>query len=395
MKKGINIIGVCLFFVLLLCPFVLTLISRGVVHKAIDVERYGYLEEYTFPEISMTNYLNGKFQEDFQKWWENNFSGRNFLTRTYNQIRYNAFGQGNENSGVEVGKEHVLFETAYIKEYLKMGDEYNYSLDDNRKSMENFVFELAQLDGKLKERGIDLVVYTTPAKADYCSEFFSKKYDGINNEGKRGIELFRELMAKQPQIMYLDGQKYIDEHLDSDIPVFYKTGSHWSRPAEQLITVELWNRIEEKNGLNNAISLTELKSSAKPYWRDADICDLLNLWKEDMDESYYEYTMDTSKMNHDESLSILLQGDSYGIGFCKDYYDNKLGDDLTYINYNLYYTQKNGDNIPISGFEDMDFDAMLKDLDVIIIQTTNYRIRAYSDGFVSYLNAYLDENRLQ
>lgn len=392
MKKIVNYISVVLFMLLLTTPLVLTFFSRAVLNRNIDVAMNGNFDNYFFPEIRPAAFLDGSFQNEFQEWWSNEFSGKNFLTKNYNQIQYSVFHHLGENSGIEVGKDNVLFEKIYIDEYLKRGDAFDYSLQDNIDNMQNFVSELSELNDKLNERGIALLVYTAPVKSDCLNDYFPALTGEERTEQERGIDVFREMIAKRPQIAYLDGQKYIEENLEKSIPVFYKTGSHWSRPAEQLVTLEIWNRLRDLTGLSvKQLEIGRLEKSDKPYWRDSDIFDLMNVWYGDKDEVYYQYEMLTMDSGDFAEPKILLQGDSFAVGFGKEFYDRELGTDLTYINYDYYYTQNNGGANPINGFDDIDFEALLDGLDIVIVETTNCNIRSYSSGFVAYLNDYLDK----
>ena len=95
------------------------------------------------PVFSWESWNEGVFQTDFDKWLEDHIGFRNFFVRINNQIDFSLFGEVHAD-GVVLGKENVLYEFDYIREYTG-NDFVGYYLIDKR------IRQLTFLQKHLKE----------------------------------------------------------------------------------------------------------------------------------------------------------------------------------------------------------------------------------------------------
>jgi hypothetical protein len=181
--------------------------------------------------LTLEAWFDGTYQENRNKYINEQFGFRNTAVRLHNQIAFSLFRKAKAN-GVIIGKEDYLYEIKYINAY-RGAEEFNQSeLDSN-------LFMLKAIQSKLKERGIEFVVVMNPGKASFYSEFipdefpmvsdrsyYSEYQKGLESQGIQHIDFgkwFREMKGKTPA------------------PLFPKTGIHWSQYGATLAADSLVN----------------------------------------------------------------------------------------------------------------------------------------------------------
>ena len=169
-----------------------------------------------------------------------------------------------------------------------------------------------------------MVVYTTPSKAIFQTGCIPQRYLDEKVDAKRAIDVFNEEIAKT-DIVYLNSSAYLENYKNEEWPIFYNTGIYWSRPAEQLISQKITELIAESYSVPvKTIQLTELQKQTIPYWRDADVYDLLNIWCGKMDTEYYQFSIEANVPETYANYNVLLQGGSFGKGLKKDFLEKIL-----------------------------------------------------------------------
>ena len=86
------------------------------------------------PSLTLSSYMEGAYQANYDSWYSQHFAGRSYLVRSYSDILYSIFKKS-PTSQVVIGKEGQLFETSYIKEYLGLrgiasAEYYNELMND-------------------------------------------------------------------------------------------------------------------------------------------------------------------------------------------------------------------------------------------------------------------------
>ena len=90
-----------------------------------------------------------------------------------------------------------------------------------------------------------------------------------------------------------------------------------------------------------------------------------------------------------DKLNILKQGGSFSEGLEHDYYSFFPNESYVYLNYNTYAVE-NGVWRPISGWEEIDLASYLDRADYVVIEVNDCVLPSYSNGFVEYLDLFLD-----
>ncbi len=342
-----------------------------------DDELKGFFDEYNIGEFSLSNWKSSGFQSSFNDYWSHNFPGRNAMIKNYNQFRYSLFSLG---QGV-VGSGDTIYADWAPKDYFVTEETYDGELESNREVVDTFLAQLESLNEKLELRGIYFIVFTTPNKVEYMYDEVPLKYK-IHNGRTRIFDYFSQCVD-QYNINYFDSKKSFSQAT----PVFYNTGIHTSRTAEQEMAAALIDVLSGHIDIST-VSLGEIKQSNEPFWRDTDGWDLQNVYKKQQN-IYYQYE-EMVEEKVDNYPTILLQGGSYCEGLRKMLLENELSD-VNYINYNATLFDKEDTPIVFNGdWDQLDWDNLLN-TDAIVVEMNESVIKDLSNGFVEYLNNYLDK----
>lgn len=383
------------FVLVIYAPLGVSMLSKCVGHR-IDAQLAGNFAVDTETPLTAQTLWNGSFQRYFETKWDAGFGLHGAVIKAYNQLRYSLFHEGTR----IVGKDGSIFEPLYI--YTQMGypAEYSCNSQENRDQVEAYVERLNAVAEMLEQNGKHFMVYMTPNKADFDFPAIPDKYLAGYEEGEilTSISFFRELQSRGKfRFFYLDSAERIREQ-DPDWPVFYKTGIHWSRPAEQYISQlmieSMGEQLEEKTAL---LHLGALRESTTPYWRDADLYDLLNIWWGQRDKIYYEYEVSSV---HQDTVhpDVLLIGGSFAMGLERDLAEQHISETVKYINFDYgagySYVRENFDNgrlTELKSMETLDFQALLDSSDIVILELNEAVLlqKSAEDVFLEHLEAFL------
>lgn len=370
------------FLTILYLPFGLAFVSE---HSGLscDVPLKGYTDAMQKPRLTASTFWDGSYQSGYAAWYEANLKPRGVLTKTYATIQYNCFNLGNR----PIGKNGDIFELAYINSELCIGGYADYSKPDHWLEMSEYVDKLQTLKEKLEGFGKYLYVYVAPSKADFNYDNIPDKYTALSSQDAvRGVDAFKQLISETdvPYLICADAK----DHLR--YPAFYHSGIHWSRTFEQETSAYLvkeFARITGKNYRN--ILLGEVNESSVPYWRDADVWDLLNVWNE-LDETYYEYSSQQEVKERYDKIGVLIHGDSFSMGLRKDILDQYPFEHVYRINNDQYWEAQDGVQNKIISWDSLDISKWLDQTDIVVIESTEPNLEKYSYGFVDYLLGFLD-----
>ena len=385
MKERAKRSTIIIYMVLMCFPLVLTLVSFA-NGKVWDITLKGYAETYDRPIFSMESYKSGEFQTEFVNWWGHNFKPRNIVVKIWNQYRFTLF-KANEIGDV-VGKDDDLISIGYIDEYICQKDNYNFKNVANQEQMDQFIDDLEYISQQLKNRNKVFLVYSTPNKVDYDFDNLPFRYKVlVNKQGLRAIDYFREKIV-DTSVDYLDTNEilqFVQEK--SSFPVFYSTGHHISRAAEQMMSQEIIAKVKRKRQDSYGLEILDLQNSAIPYWRDTDLWDMLNVYQKPQ-ETYYKYN--TRRSENGEKLNWLVQGGSFAQGLTTDLVENQIGNEKN-IFYNQYTVDEDGTMTPFSDWQELDLDSLIDNSDVIVVEVMEQTLNTYNNGYVSYLRETLEK----
>lgn len=374
-----------LFIVLITIPLLFTSIYK-VTDIKLDTSLQGNFDTVNKPEYSVSNWFSGELQNEFVAYLNNNYVSKGWMQKTYNQLRYSLFSEGDW----IVGNNGSIFGDYWISDALILGDVYNYSLPENQTKMQEYVAQLESIHEKLQKVDKQLIVYTTPSKGVFNMDEIPQRYLKEKKEAQRAIDVFNQYIS-ETNVVYFNSTEYLLQYTDEEWPVFYKTGIHWSRPAEQLVCKELLELIKHtQEGSTKTISIEQLAVSETPYWRDMDVYSLLNIWNGETDKLYYEFNTQTVIPENYKEYTVLAQGGSFGEGLKKQYLDSGIGYQFYDIFYNQALRDSNWNATAFNDWSELPFQELLDETDIIIIEISEAGLASYSDGYVAYLSQFLN-----
>ena len=169
--------------------------------------------------LTLEAWFDGTYQENRNKYINEQFGFRNIAVRLHNQIAFSLFGKAKAN-GVIIGKEDYLYEIKYINAFRGAEDVSQTKVDSN-------LVMLKALQSKLKEKGVELVVVLNPGKASFYPEFIPDEFPHVSDrsyysEYQKGLN--------EKGIQHVDFGKWFREIKGTTVaPLFPKTGIHWSQ----------------------------------------------------------------------------------------------------------------------------------------------------------------------
>jgi hypothetical protein len=259
-------------------------------------------------KLSLKGILDGSFQSQFEKWFNECLPLRSTMTYIYNQILYTIFDS--TDTYIQIGKENYLIEPTYPQAYLM---EFN---DDTSDLLKNKVNLLVSLQKELEIHNKEFLVIITPSKASIYPDklpsaympYVSRKMNG--EYLPNGYEVFINY-AKESGLNYFDRHEMFEKLRKRNIDVFVKGGAHWTGQAAVPYFNELSSVISQM--LKIPIGIVQIDNENKllgiPFNEDDDLVNLLNLYKPDY--NFISNHITTSIVDSGYYPSIFLIGGSF------------------------------------------------------------------------------------
>lgn len=371
-----------IFLSVIYIPIVLTIVSN-VTGWMLDEKLNGYTDITEMPHFSIDSYLSGEFQAKSTDYFEGMFCPHGVLTKLYSTVQYNLFQLGNQ----VIGYHNDIFEENYI--YAELGlDAWDYSGEWNQLNARNFIEQLEEVQKKLEQFDKTLFFYVSSSKAEVDYSNIPQKYKNMALANPvRGTDYLRSLL-EESSIPFIFASDLAERQT---YPAYYKTGSHWSCTYEQEVSKVLLEKISKISGKKyRGIKLGEVEVSDRPFSRETDIYDLLNVWNK-VDDTYYSYELCKEYPDNYDRLNLLIQGDSFGVGFFTNILETYPNENVYYIDYANYVLNKQHEYDRFdSEWNNLDLPKYLDAVDVIVIEMTPPNMTGYTWGFIEYLSQVLD-----
>ncbi|MEZ5146596.1 MAG: hypothetical protein R2759_05790 [Bacteroidales bacterium] len=330
------------------------------------------------PVFSWESWNEGVFQTDFDKWLEDHIGFRNFFVRINNQIDFSLFSEVHAD-GVVLGKENVLYEFDYIREYTG-NDFVGYYLIDKR------IRQLTFLQKHLKENfDIDLVLVFEPGKANYLPEFIPDQYL-INKKSPTNFQVYKNT-AENYKTNFINWNDWYINSIKplANYPVYTKYGIHWSEygmtfALDSMISfIENTRHIDLREMIIDSLAIEDCSRTP-----DYDIGAALNLMFRLPEHEKFAYP--AYKFGPTEGKDfpmVLVAGDSYywnifNSGIARELFKNQA---FWYFN-NLVYPDTYSDTTTVN---DLNLKEEIEKQDVIFLMVTGRFLYKFDWGFVNKL----------
>ena len=230
-----------------------------------------------FPELTFESYKNNSFQNNLNKYSQENFAFREWALRFYNQYLWSFYHKTNAEIVME-GKEGYLYENLCVRDHYQS---LMYNVTDDTTFMLNLfetdALRMWKVQELLKEHDIHIFVNIPPGKNDIYPEYLP---ENVYNDKPDGVHAYDYYKPKFDElgINYIDHVTYFQDIKDKvDYPLFPKTGTHWTNIAASYAFDSIIKYMEvlgDRNLLNVQLSEKYIDKNRHP---DNDLEQLLNL----------------------------------------------------------------------------------------------------------------------
>ena len=333
--------------------------------------------------LSTRDILDGSAQRNFGDWLQENIPGRKALIKFRNQIMY-SLCQSSPNNNVIIGKDDNLFEYAYIDNYIGI----NHRVDAERISEQ--IDKLETLNNLLEQSGKAMYVFITPSKARFCHDKIPDKYAKAGKTEIYGADysLFTQLVAKT-DLKVFDSVQYIQDHRDdSDVPLYYASGIHWSNVWGSIVASRFCDYIRETSKYDLDVITVSSERSDDILYPDADLYDSCNLIFPPREEYYIPIY--TKAIEGSDKPNVFCRGDSFmGQSLSALIKQGVFGDNVHFEN-NFYFTENYSTMQMLSSttaYDEVGTDLLdyLRNTDILIFEANEINLDGIGYGFVDYL----------
>jgi len=293
------------FFLFILIFIVLLLPVLQKIYPIIKLNQLGGAFTPTEkPVFSTADWFSEKYQQQYNKYLEENIGFHEFLVKLHNTLDFVLFKKANV-EGVVTGKKNYMFEEDYILEY-------NGYLFIGKTPIERKVRQIKFLQDYLKKNfNIDFIPIFEPGKASFFPEFIPDRYHPEKNV-ITNYKYYIECCNKY-KIRFIDMNSwFMTMKSTSKYPLFPQYGIHWSTYGAILAMDSLSKFIENCRNINMPdIIIKNIKYTDSLQGVDYDLGKSMNLL----------YQMPTYKMAYPEITflnnktktkpSVLVIGDSF------------------------------------------------------------------------------------
>jgi len=252
-------------------------------------------------DFTVAGWFSGEYQEQYEKFFNENFGFRNFFVRLDNQIAYNLFNKAKANE-VIIGKEGYLYEMNYLLAYA--GKDF-IGEDSIRANMQRLKFVQDYLQ---KENKTVLLVFA-PGKGSFYPEYIPDEY--LIDKGPRNYDYCLKA-CQDIGINLIDFNGYFVLQKEKSKYLLYpKYGIHWSHygMCTALDSIVHWLEKTRKVNLVNP-TWNEVKIE-EPSNIDSDIAMGMNLlWKPAADKMAYPELIFKDEKEAVKPSAIVI-GDSF------------------------------------------------------------------------------------
>ena len=225
------------------------------------------------PSFSLHGWFTRDFQDQFGKWFNQNYGARPFFVRMGNQLNYSLFNKSYmDKEQIIIGRNGQLFADYDIKPYCNPRPPIPLSL------MESRVKEIAELQDLLARRGVTFLLVITPSKAATYPEYIPSNLCHAGPFTNRGYYDFVSFLDKY-DLNYINGHVITQQAMQIEkTPLFSRGGIHWNNLGAYFTLRALIDRLK---GLTNrtagSLDLETLNVDHTPTGSDKDLAQLLNL----------------------------------------------------------------------------------------------------------------------
>ncbi len=196
----------------------------------------------SMPDFSVDRLFNGEFIQEFESYFNDNFSIRAPLISAKKWIDFHIFRTSPTNK-VLIGKDGWLFYNYTILNY------HTQSCERRARAVITTVKRLQMLERELERAGKMLVLTVAPNKATIYPEYFPKPLP-LSRCGKSQYDLFLEALRYFPIKGFVRLDTLLLDAKSSGEPIYFKADTHWNIRGAELASKALLQRISPESWEN-------------------------------------------------------------------------------------------------------------------------------------------------
>jgi glutaredoxin-related protein len=323
--------------------------------------------------FTVKGWFAGSFQQQREKFLNEDFGFRNFFVRLNNQLAFELFNKASAKS-VVVGKKNYLFEVNYIRAY-------NGSDFIGEDSILGQVKKLRLLQDTLSKLGKDLILILAPGKGSFYPEFLPGRSGG--HQEKTNYHCFRQY-ASELNLNLIDFNSYFFSMKNKSMyPLYPKFGIHWSYYGACIVADSIISYIEHLRGADlpgiywNETEIDFAKNG------DFDVAEGLNLlFNLKPDKLAYPKVEFESKASSNQPSALVISDSFYWILYNMGFQKVFSKDHFWYYNRGIYpeYFSKP------TFVDQLDIKKEILSHDVIILMAGEANLLNLGWGFIETAN---------
>ena len=323
------------------------------------------------PALSLSGWMDGSFQSQFDSYLEQHIGFRPFLVRLNNQLAYSLYNKMS-NTNIVKGKDNFLFERWFIDTYYGIGFV-------GRKKIKQQVGKLIAIDSVLKSRDIHLIVALAPGKADIYPEKIPDFMIGDASQDT-DYKVYSKMLGESGITMIDINSWFLELKPEFDRNLFTKGGTHWSRDGAIIALDSLFRLIEDKTGeRRNNIQFDGIIKTQNPKDPDIDILKISNLLFENLDTDYYYPEFHYEKTHPKTGKLISISDSFYWILF-----NSGLKSTFKEVKYWYYFNTVFPDSYKQTvTVKDIGIGTELLGSDVVLLMSSPANLKKFGWGFIN------------
>ncbi len=360
----------------ILLIFILLVLVFPAIQKMFNIIKVEWLKgaiiKIDKKELTTYNWFSGEYQEQSEKYFNENFGFRNAFIRLNNEIGFDFFRKAKAN-GVIIGKNDYLFEENYIKAY--------YGTDFiGKDSIDQRMDRLKYVQDTLKKLNKNIILIFAAGKGSYYPEYIPDKFKVKKRMTNYDYHL---KLAKDFKINYIDFNDYFlkNKHKCKH-PLYPQYGIHWSKYGMCLAADSIIRYIEKMRNIDMNNLYWKKVDIENPKDEDYDIANGMNLifklksFKMGYPQIKFENAKSKVKPN------LLVVSDSYYWGMFNFGISNVFNKSHFWYYNKEVYPETFSKPLFTS---DIDLKKEINDHDVIIIMSTQATMTDLGWGFIEKL----------
>lgn len=324
------------------------------------------------PNVAFTTsaWLSGQYQEQKEKYWNDNVGLRPDMVRMIDQVDYSIFDICHAAWTVK-GKDGHLFQQPYIDAYY--GN--NYMGKDHIRTR---CMKMKAIQDTLAKLGKTFVLAYLPSKASYYPEYFPD--DRITKKKTTNYQVYREL-GDSVGINQVDLDAWFCSMKGkSPHPLFTKQGIHWTWYGALIGGDSLSRYMERLTGITTQHPYwNSYRHTAKLEYGDDDVAAELNMifpiTKEWVDYPEIKAATDTGR-----KINAIYIGDSYAHKMTEAGMLHYVNGQCEFWSYFDEVHDINGHSFSI--MRDYDWVAAIDRADCVVLSYTLFNFRDLGNGFI-------------